>query len=154
MALRWVQFPLHPDTPAAGLALADLFKGRDLTGMHKQMQARMAAAGLEWAETREGGAAIHMALFRAYFVFSRNLADIDVLLDIAGSVGLDTGEARNVLEQRTFREQVDGDWQYCYDIGITGVPSFLAQNQLVVGCQSYEVLERFVQQLQGEIRDH
>ena len=132
MTIRWVQFPLHPDTPAAGLALADLFRGRDLTGMQTQMQARMAAAGLEygdrtmtynsrlaqelakWAQTQAGGDAIHKALFRAYFVANRNLAQIDVLLEVAGSVGLDTVQAGKILEQRACRAQVDQDWQYSY----------------------------------------
>lgn len=167
MAIRWVQFPLHPDTPADGLALADLFRGRDLTGMHEQMQARMEAAGLEygdrtmtynsrlaqelakWAENQAGGDAIHMALFRAYFVANRNIGNIDVLLDIAESVRLDTVLAREVLEQRTFSDEVDRDWQYSRATGISGVPSFLADNQVVVGCQPYEILERFVQQLRG-----
>ena len=165
MTIRWVQFPLHPDTPVDGLALADLFRGRDLTGMHKQMQARMEAAGLEygdrtmtynsrlaqelakWAETQDGGNAIHVALFRAYFVLNLNIGKADVLLDIAESVELDTAQAREVLEQRTFRDAVDRDWQYSYSTGINGVPSFLAGNQVVVGCQPYEVLEEFVQQL-------
>lgn len=167
MAIRWVHFPLHPDTPAAGLLLADLFRGRDLAGMQQQMLARMEQAGLDygdrsmtynsrlaqelakWAETQDGGDAIHMALFRAYFVANLNIAELDVLLEIAGSVGLDTVQARKVLEQRTFREQVDKDWQYSYTTGITGVPAFLSQNQVVVGCQPYELLERFVQQLQA-----
>ena len=171
MAIRWVQFPLHPDTPAAGLALADLFRGRDLTGMHRQMQARMQAAGLEyadrsmtynsrlaqelakWAETRAGGSAIHNALFRAYFVYNHNLADIDVLLGVAAAVGLDGAEARAVLEQRSFRAQVDADWSYSHKLGITGVPSFVSQNQVVVGSQPYEVLEKFVQHLRGNSND-
>ena len=161
-----MHFPLHPDTPAAGLALADLFKGRDLTGMHRAMSERMAAAGLAyadrtmtynsrlaqelaiWAETQEGGgAAIHMALFQAYFVDNRNIGQIDVLMDVAGSIGLNAGQARQVLEQRTSRAQVDRDWQYSYATGITGVPAFLANNQVVVGCQPYEVLEKFVREL-------
>ena len=166
MTLRWVHFPLHPDTPAAGLALADLFKGRDLAGMQRQMQARMAAAGLaygdrtmtfnsrlaqelaSWAETQAGGELIHLALFRAYFVDNHDIGHIDVLVDIARSVGLDAVQARHVLEQRTFRAQVDRDWQYAYATGITGVPAFLSNNQVVVGCQPYAVLEKFVLHLQ------
>ena len=135
--------------------------------MHRAMNERMAAAGLtygdrsmtynsrlaqelgKWAETQAGGDAIHMALFRAYFVANRNIGQIDVLVKVAESIGLDTGQARQILEQRTYRAQVDKDWQYSYATGITGVPAFLAKNQIVVGCQPYAVLERFVKQLQG-----
>ena len=30
MKIEWVHFPLHPDTPAEGRALADLFAGRNV----------------------------------------------------------------------------------------------------------------------------
>jgi len=163
-----VHFPLHPETPAAGLALTDLFRGRDLEGMHQAMSERMAAAGLAysdqrtmtyntrlaqelaaWADSQPGGDAIHNTLFRAYFVENRNIGQIEVLLDIAGSMGLDAAQARQVLEQRTQRAQVDKDWQYSHATGITGVPAFLAGNQVVVGCQPYEVLEKFIRHVQS-----
>jgi predicted DsbA family dithiol-disulfide isomerase len=165
--LRWVHFPLHPDTPAAGLALADLFRGRDLPGMQRAMRERMAAAGLAygdramtynsrlaqelacWAETLPGGDAIHPALFRAYFAENQNIARIEVLAAIAAQAGLDPVQARQALEQRTFRAQVDRDWEYSYKNGITGVPAFLARNQVVVGCQPYGVLEDFIRELQA-----
>ena len=30
MSIKWVQFPLHPETPQEGLSLEELFAGRDL----------------------------------------------------------------------------------------------------------------------------
>ena len=45
MKVEWVHFPLHPETPAEGRSLADLFAGRnvDRSAMHAQMKARMEA---------------------------------------------------------------------------------------------------------------
>ena len=50
--VEWVHFPLHPDTPAEGHALASLFGGRDedRRARHAQMKARMAAEGLPYGE--------------------------------------------------------------------------------------------------------
>ena len=50
--IEWVHFPLHPDTPAEGRSLADLFAGRnvDRKAMHAQMKARMDAEGLPYGE--------------------------------------------------------------------------------------------------------
>src|SRR3972149_4936959 len=47
-----VPFPRHPDTPAEGRSLADLFAGRnvDRKAMHAQMKARMDAEGLPYGE--------------------------------------------------------------------------------------------------------
>jgi predicted DsbA family dithiol-disulfide isomerase len=155
---------LHPETPAEGRALADLFKGRslDLRSMYTQMKARMDAEGLpygertmtynsrlaqelgKWADTQPGGEAIHDALFRAYFVEARDISRPEVLLDIAGRVGLPVDEARTVLEQRTFKEAVDTDWALSRQYGITGVPTFVAGRLGVVGAQPYEALEELV----------
>ena len=164
MTIEWVHFPLHPETPAEGRALADLFAGRnlDLRSMHAQMKARMTAEGLpygertmtynsrlaqelgKWADTQPGGEAIHDALFRAYFVEARDISQPAVLLDIAESVGLSRDGARKVLEQRTFKAAVDEDWALSRQYGITGVPTFVAGRFGVVGAQPYEALEALV----------
>ena len=164
--VEWVHFPLHPETPAEGRSLAELFAGRgyDMAKMHAQMRARMAAEGLpygersmtynsrlaqelgKWAETQPGGEAIHDALFRAYFVDARNIGDAQVLLEIAQSVGLPREEAKEVLEKRTFKAAVDADWEKSHRYGVTGVPTFVIGSQGVVGAQPYEVLEQLVEQ--------
>jgi predicted DsbA family dithiol-disulfide isomerase len=162
--VEWVHFPLHPDTPAEGRALSDLFAGRnvDRQAMHAQMKARMAAEGLpygertmtynsrlaqelgKWADTQPGGEAVHDALFRAYFVEARDISRPAVLLEIAARVGLSTDDAREVLEKRTFKDAVDADWELSRQYGITGVPTFVAGRYGVVGAQPYEALEQLV----------
>ena len=162
MKVEWVHFPLHPDTPAEGRALADLFAGRnvDRKAMHAQMKARMDAEGLpygeramtynsrlaqelgKWADTQPGGEAIHDALFRAYFVEARDISQPAVLLDIAQHVGLSADGAREVLEKRTFKDAVDADWKLSRRYGVTGVPTFVVGRYGVVGAQPYEALEQ------------
>lgn len=168
--IEWVHFPLHPDTPAEGRALADLFKGRnlDLKALHTQMKARMDAEGLpygeramtynsrlaqelgKWADTQPGGEAIHDALFRAYFAEGRDISQPSVLLDVARKVGLSVDGAREVLENRTFKDAVDADWKLSREYGITGVPTFVAGEHGVVGAQPYEALVELVQTAGGE----
>ncbi len=163
--VEWVHFPLHPDTPAEGRALADLFAGRnmDRKAMHAQMKARMDGEGLpygertmtynsrlaqelgKWADTQPGGEAIHDALFRAYFVEARDISQPAVLLDIVGRVGLSVDAAREVLEKRTFQAAVDADWELSRRYGVTGVPTFVVGRYGVVGAQPYEALEELVQ---------
>ena len=169
--VEWVHFPLHPETPAEGRALADLFAGRSpeqRKAMHAQMKARMEAEGLpygdrtmtynsrlaqelgKWADTQPGGEAIHDALFRAYFVDARDISQPAVLLQIAQQVGLSVDGAREVLEKRTFKDAVDADWKLSREYGITGVPTFVAGRRGVVGAQPYETLEQLVQRAEEE----
>jgi predicted DsbA family dithiol-disulfide isomerase len=167
--VKWVHFPLHPDTPQAGRSLVEMFAGRgyDIPKMQAQMRARMEAEGLPygnrsmtynsrlaqelgaWADTQPGGEAIHDALFRAYFVDVRNIGDPEVLVEIAVSVGLPAEGAREVLEKRTHKAAIDADWEKSHQYGVTGVPTFVIGKHGVVGAQPYEALEQLVAQARG-----
>jgi len=167
--VKWVHFPLHPDTPQAGRSLEDLFAGRgyDVPKMQAQMRARMQAEGLPygnrsmtynsrlaqelgaWADSQPGGEAIHDALFRAYFVDARNIGDPDVLVEIAASVGLPAAQAREVLDKRTHKAAIDADWEKSHQYGVTGVPTFVIGSNGVVGAQPYEALEELVKRARG-----
>jgi len=136
--------------------------------MNAQMKARMDAEGLpygertmtynsrlaqevgKWADAQPGGEAIHDAMFRAYFVEARNIGDPDVILDIVKQVGLPVDEAREVIEKRTFKDAVDEDWALSRQLGVTGVPTFVAGRYGVVGAQPYETLERLVERAAAE----
>ena len=158
--VQWSYFPLHPDTPSQGLLLQELFAGRgyDLDAMHARMKSLMDAEGLpynrrshtynsrlaqelaKWADSQSGFESLHGALYRAYFVDGRNIGDGEVLVDIAQSVGLPADGAREVLAERSFKQEVDADWEQARRYGITGVPTFIAGGHKVVGAQPYNVL--------------
>lgn len=161
-----MHFPLHPETPPEGRALLDLFAGREalLQDMMQRLDGLFAEAGLPWAgETRTmtynsrlaqelaawavnqpDGDGIHDALFKAYFVDSVNLADQDALVAVAETVGLPADGARQVLEQRSFRDAVDRDWQRSTRLGLRGVPAYVVGRRAVVGAQPYETLLQLV----------
>jgi predicted DsbA family dithiol-disulfide isomerase len=168
-----VHFPLHPETPEEGRSLEELFAGRDVDvgAMQARMRGLMEAEGLPygqrthtynsrlaqeiglWADTQPGGAAIHDALYRAYFVDCKNIGDAEVLLDIVESVGLARESAAEVLRSRSFETAVDADWEKSRRYGVTGVPTFVAAGYGVVGAQPYEMLERLVSEAGAEPRE-
>lgn len=165
--VRFVHFPLHPDTPEEGREMAGFYaeRGLDPEKMYRDMKARMDAEGLpygrrthtynsrlaqelgKWAETVEDGEALHDVLFRAYFVDSRNIGEVDVLLDLVDAAGLPVDEARSALENRTFKDAVDADWSKSHQYGVTGVPTYVAGGYGVVGAQPYEVLEQLMNEV-------
>lgn len=162
--LRFTLFPLHPDTPDEGLALEQLFAGRsfDIDAAQARLAGLMAEEGLpfgqrtmtynsrlaqelaKWAETQDGGTAIHDAMYRAYFIDGLNIAQIENLIAVVRQLGLPEADAREALVTRRFKAAVDADWQRCRNLGITAVPTFVVGKNTVVGAQPYEVLESLV----------
>ena len=159
-------FPLHPETPGAGQSLEELFAGRlmDLDLMKAQLKQVASGLGLpfgdrqktfnsrlaqelgKWAEFQGKGEQFHYSVFRAYFADGKNIGDIPILVDIAESVGLSGVEAKNSLETRAFRDAVDADWVRSRKMGVTAVPTFVFNNEHLVGAQPYAMLEQFVRE--------
>jgi predicted DsbA family dithiol-disulfide isomerase len=162
--VRWAAFPLHPEAPDDGITLEELFARRpidikkamarlkqvaDELGLplgerKKTYNSRLAQELAKWAESEGKGEPFHEAVFRAYFVDGKNIGRVDELVALAKSVGLPGKKARSALELRTLKEAVDSDWERSHTLGITGVPTFVVDNQATVGFQPYEELERFL----------
>lgn len=170
--IRWVAFPLHPETPEDGMTLEELFAGRNydigksmlrlkqvadelglpLAPRKKTYNSRLAQELAKWAELQGKGDPFHEAVFRAYFVNGINIGKGDELVSLSKSIGFPEKEARSVLESRTFKEAVDTDWSHSRELGITGVPTFVIGNQAAVGFQPYENLEQFLKSCGGKKR--
>jgi len=166
ISVQWLAFPLHPETPPQGRTLKDLFFGRNIDIAHMLSHLKQVAQELKlpfgnrqmtynsrraqelgkWAEQMGKGEVFHAAVFRAYFAETRNIFDMDTLVNIAMSVGLDAAAARKVLESGAFKEAIDCDWARAYKLGITAVPTFLIGGQSLVGAQPYNILKNFIRQ--------
>src|SRR3954462_5960561 len=121
-----------------GRSLAEMYaeRGADPEAMYARMKGLMDAEGLpygrrthtynsrlaqelgKWADTQPGGAALHNALYKAYFVDARNIGDPELLVELAAWVGLPADEARAVLAERRFKDAVDADWQKTPECGV------------------------------------
>lgn len=163
--MHWTHFPLHPDTPDSGIPLEELFRGRgyDIEAMKQRMSALMIEENLaygnrshtynsrlsqelaKWGESFPEGDALNLKLFEAYFAEGRNLAEPEVLLDVAEVAGLPLETAEEVIRQRSFRDAVDTDWKRAHELGVTGVPTFVSGNRGLVGAQPYEALVQLIQ---------
>jgi predicted DsbA family dithiol-disulfide isomerase len=160
--VKWIAFPLHPETPDEGRTLEELFAGRDIDipSMLDHLKKVAADCGLpfgtrtktynsrraqelgKWAESLNKGDEFHVAVFKAYFAEGLNIARIPVLVDLTESLGLIGAE--EVLSKGTFKEAVDQDWIYSRSCKITAVPTFVANGRMVVGAQPYKVLEELI----------
>ena len=103
-----VHFPLHPETPAEGRSMAELYAGRNIDpeAMYHRMKALMDAEGLpygrrthsynsrlaqelgKWADTQPGGGGDPRRALQGLFRRGQNIGDPDILVEIAEAVGL------------------------------------------------------------------
>jgi predicted DsbA family dithiol-disulfide isomerase len=164
LKVKWVAFPLHPETPDEGRTLEDLFSGRGLDIPQMLARLKRTASGLglpfgtrtmtynsrraqelgKWAEDQGCGQAFHNSVFQVYFAQGRNIAQMAVLKDLAAAVGLNPVEAQQVLADGRYAEAVDQDWERSHQLGVTAVPTFVCNGRGLVGAQSYEALRHLV----------
>jgi predicted DsbA family dithiol-disulfide isomerase len=98
----------------------------------------------KWAESKGKGHEFRKAVFYAYFAKEQPIDEIQVLVKLAESVNLNVKDAQKILQDRTFRKAVDLDWKRSNELGITEVPTFLLNQQVLVGAQPYETLRNFL----------
>jgi len=90
-------------------------------------------------------------LFKAYFTEGAPLGDHEVLVTLAGDVGLDAAAARSALESGAFADAVRADEERARGFGITGVPFFAIDERYgISGAQSPEVILAALQQAWAE----
>jgi len=163
--IKWTAFPLHPETPAEGLTLEELFAGRPvdikqvLANLNRTAKdlglpfgkremtfnSRLAQELAKMAEKQGCGEQFHMAAFRAYFADGLNIGLQSTLVELGTTVGLSAEQVLEVLEKRTFEEAVDQDWMRSYQLGVKAVPTFMINGMTLVGAQPYEKLAQLIE---------
>lgn len=162
VAIDWRAFELRPDpTPTLDPNAEYLHRvwnqsvypmakerGLSLSLPPVQPRSRKAHEAAEFA--REAGLLDEMnrALFRAFFEEGRDLADLDVLLDVGESVGLERGDLREALEKDRYTQKVLEDEHLAQQIGITGVPALVIGGgrhaYLLSGAQPIETVREVI----------
>ena len=105
---------------------------------------------LHWAETVSLAAqkALKQALFAAYFTDGQSPASHDVLVRVAGQVGLDVAQAKVVLDSDLYAAEVRAQAQVYTRQGIRSVPAIIINDKhLISGGQPVEVFEQALRQI-------
>ncbi len=90
-----------------------------------QPRSRKALEAAEFARDNGRYDTMHTALFKAFFEDGRDLANPEVLLDVAASVGLEREDLRTALEENRYTEKVLSDEKLAARLGVGSVPTML-----------------------------
>jgi predicted DsbA family dithiol-disulfide isomerase len=165
----WHSYELHPKgsppIPAEYLArikaaeprllnMAREHYGLDLNRGPLGISSRAALIGAKFSEAQGQGPAYHDAVYRAYWQRANNIGDVEVLAEIAHSIGLEREAFLAALGHDRYAAQVDDDIEQAYAYGLTGVPALIfGQRYLVSGAQPYEVLRQVVEKVETERKE-
>jgi predicted DsbA family dithiol-disulfide isomerase len=106
---------------------------------------------LHWAESQGKQRDLKMALFEAYFTRGEDPSSREVLLRVAGEVGLDTDVAAQILETDQYADEVREAEQFFQRAGIHSVPAIIInQRHLISGGQPPEVFERALREIAAQ----
>jgi predicted DsbA family dithiol-disulfide isomerase len=97
-----------------------------------------------WARERGLGEALHREIMRAYFVRDENIGSVDVLTGIAAQLGYDAADLRRALDERRYHEEIQREYAEAREIGVTAVPTFVAEGYAIVGAHPYETFRRLM----------
>ena len=167
MDVDWAPFFLDPSIPPEGRTreprtTADTPKSaleergeslgiefrRGRTYTPNSMLSLQAGAFAKEHGTKEQQHEFHKAMFEAHFTSMENLGELETLKTLASGVGLDAEALGEALTDERYRRQVEDEIDWARSVGVTGIPTFILNNQYaVVGAQPYEVFEQAMEQL-------
>jgi predicted DsbA family dithiol-disulfide isomerase len=114
-------------------------------------RSRWAHEAAEFARDQGQFDAMRAALFRAMFVESRNLGEVDVLADVATGIGLDGAALRTALADGLYTARVRELEQISWQLGVRAVPTMVFGDTVAVeGAQPYEVLQQAIETAERE----
>ncbi|MEO3945306.1 DsbA family oxidoreductase [Gorillibacterium sp. CAU 1737] len=105
----------------------------------------LAFEGYQFALERGLGKAYHDRVFRAFYGEEQNIGEPEVLTHLAGEVGLDEGEFRQALAERTYKQAHQAALRHAYEANIRAVPTFFIGDQVIQGIAGKEQLERVIE---------
>ncbi|MFK8048818.1 MAG: DsbA family oxidoreductase [Halioglobus sp.] len=176
VVIRWHPFELNPQMPEQGQDVGEHLTQKYGTTPEQSSAARerLTALGLSlgfefdyspgmrmvntfrahqllhWGALQGRQTELKMALFEAFFSLRQDVNKIDVLVEVASAVGMDAGEARAVLEEGRFQDDVRKEQSRWLDNDIHAVPAFILNHQhMIPGAQDAETFARIIAKIQA-----
>ncbi|MEO9682971.1 MAG: DsbA family oxidoreductase [Tateyamaria sp.] len=173
--IEWHPFQLNPTMPSAGMGRRDYLEGKfggkdgavrayapivehaekiglkiDFAGIERTPNTLDAHRLIHWAGIEGKQTAAVSSLFKAYFVDTRDIGDVDVLADIADGIEMDAALVRRLLASDADREDISARDTHSRQMGINSVPTFIVAGQHAVpGAQPPELWAQVISELRA-----
>ena len=171
LEVEWRPFEIHPETPKEGMDLnnlpypkeyldmmkANIKKLADDVGIslklsEKLPNSRLALYISEFARKNGKFDDFHKLVFDSYWKDGKDIGDQALLLDLAGTVGLNRNDILDYINSEEPKSELTKSLKDLKQYGINGVPTFIIGDKIVVGAQPYDVFQKVIENiLQNEV---
>ena len=168
VAIEWHSFQLDPEFPKGEsipsseyLAKRKNFPPEQINAIQQQLTTNATPYGIDfqfekslsfntfdvhrlwqWSKTLGKSSELKEALMKAYFTDGIDLSKEENVLHVVENCGLDMLKAKEILNSNQFANEVDEDIYHASQIGVSGVPFFVINNQFAIsGAQEDSVFE-------------
>jgi predicted DsbA family dithiol-disulfide isomerase len=167
--VEWRPFYLYFDTPPEGRELPEYIRQKRAQGSEERLRTiadlydmefksteriyntRLAHEATEYARGHGKGNEFHKILFRMVYAEGKDPSQWDVLRSAAQEAGLDGEAMQREVESGKYTESVNQQVQWAYQIGVTGVPTYVIDDRYaLVGAQPYEVFKNALAQIMNK----
>lgn len=168
--IEWHPFQLNPDMPAEGMGRRAYLEGKfggkegavrayapvvesaekaglkiNFEGMQRTPNTLNAHRLIHWAGIEGRQTAAVSALFKAYFVETRDIGDTEVLTDIADSIEMDAAVVARLLSTDEDAKDISDRDAHSRKMGINSVPTFIIGGRHAVpGAQPPELWAKVI----------
>lgn len=161
-----MSFELHPETPPAGVLLAERFKDYDLSSFYEQLRqrgkevsvvfgnlkilsnSRFALMASEYARDLDRYDSFHENMFHAYFTEGLDIGKTDVIAAVAKKSGLDEKGTRNAIHDDRYASRLNEARKEGKSLGLTGIPLFIINNKYqITGAQPIETFRELLKKI-------
>jgi predicted DsbA family dithiol-disulfide isomerase len=112
---------------------------------------RLALSAAEFAREHGRFHEMHLALFRAYWEQTGDIATVEGLKVIATEVGLDAEAMAAELATGRYEDLLDANRREATQVGINGIPAHVfGLRYLVMGAHPYEILKQVADKVAAE----
>jgi len=112
----------------------------------------LAHEGFQFAKEHGKGNEYVDAVFKAYWVKEQDIANIDVLANIAEEIGLNQDQFKEALTTRKYKEGHQKAVRHAYEEAkVTAVPTFFIGNQKLQGVHTKEQLLQIIESEKVEL---
>lgn len=169
MRLTWLPFELHPQAPVEGIPREAYFGGARFEQVRRHLESiadevgltmrqrdviinsRRALGAAEFAREHGMFDAMHHALFEAHWEGTGRLENVDDLVRIGESAGLDGPALRAAIEEDRYAAVIDENRTEAEAVGINAIPAHIfGRRYLVLGAQPYEAFVQVLDRLEHE----